>query len=108
MPWRDLLRQSHLPPPVIAECEAQPGSGGRPGRVNAATEATAAEPGLQPADPDSAAGAIAPNRSEVNRCRPERPGPEPRKDPASSLGCHAGTEQPGLKRCGGQTAKGVP
>ena len=23
MPWRDLLRRSHLPPPVIAECEAQ-------------------------------------------------------------------------------------
>ena len=67
---------------MIAECEAQLGglgprdqrepkvkaiqSGGRPGRVNAAAEATAAEPGLEPADPDPAAGAIAPNRSEVN------------------------------------------
>ncbi len=76
MPWRDLLRRSHLPPRVIAECEAA-GSGGRPGRVNAATEATAAEPGLQPADPDPAVGAIAPSRSDVNGCRPERAGPEP-------------------------------
>ncbi len=25
MPWRDLLLRSHLPPPVIAECEAQLG-----------------------------------------------------------------------------------
>ncbi len=33
IPWRDLLRRSHLPPPVIAECEAE-GSG----RVNAAAE----------------------------------------------------------------------
>ena len=40
--------------------------------MNAAAEATAAEPGLKPADPDPAAGAIALNRSELNRCRPER------------------------------------
>ena len=25
MPWRGLLRRSHFPPPVIAECEAQVG-----------------------------------------------------------------------------------
>ena len=82
MPWRDLLQRSHLPPPVIAECEAQLGgldprrpaepkvktiqSGERPGRVNAAAEDPAAEPGLKPADPDPAVGAIAPNRSELN------------------------------------------
>ena len=47
-------------------------SGGRPGRVNAGAEATAAEPGLKPADPAPAVGAIAPNRSELNRWPPER------------------------------------
>ena len=58
-------------------------SGGRPGRVNAAAEATAAEPGLQPADPDTESGAIAPNRSEVDAPgagwpgAAERPGEQP-------------------------------
>ncbi|MDA2924174.1 hypothetical protein MYX65_05875 [Acidobacteria bacterium AH-259-L09] len=65
---------------------SQPGSGGRPGRVNAAAEATAAEPGLQPVDPDPAAGAICAEPERRQSMPPgagwpgaaERPGEQPR------------------------------
>ena len=78
-------------------------SGGRPGAGECRCGRPGGQSGLKPTDPDPAVRAIAPNRSELNRCRPKRTGPEPRKTRRV-----ASAAAPGLKRCGGQTAEGVP
>ncbi len=114
MPWRDLLRRSHLPPPVIAECEAQLGGldprrpagaegqdhpeRGTPGAGECRCGRPGGQSGLKPADPDPAVGAIC---AEPERSQSMAPGaglPEAAEDPAL-----AGAEALRRADCGGRT-----